>query len=405
MANHVIVIGGGFGGLEAAFSLRALLKPPCEITLVDRSAFHTVVPSIHEIVSGRISMESIRIPLAVVLNAAGIRFEQDEVLSIDQQRRTVQCRGTALHYDHLVVATGAESTFFGVPGAEEFSYQFRTAEHAVRIRNEVIRLLDDPHGSVRIVLAGGGTEGVEVAGALLDLIKAQGRDDEMRSGRVSIDIIDGKEHLLNGFIGEAQQCAESYLKAQGVNVITGQQIVEVRKDSIVLGNGDQRGASVLVWTGGIQPAALIRDLHLRKDEKGWLRVTDRLCAPDDDRIYGIGDAVSIYDERGPIALQRLAYHAQDQARVAALNISYQFSGRERVAYSPKSKPQLISLGKDMGIFTQGERVYSGPWVVSLKKAVERKHLMGYLSRPVASALWSRIPGAGLLYRLRMRLPV
>ncbi len=405
MAEHVIIIGGGFGGLEAAFSLRALLKSSDMITLVDRSAFHTFIPSIHEIVSGRTSAESIRTPLAVVLGAAGIRFEQDEVLTIDRENREVRCRSKMLNYDHLVVAAGAESTFFGMPGAKEFSYPFRTAEQAVRIRNEVMRLLDGPRGSLRIALAGGGTEGVEVACELLDLIRAQGRDDALSPDRVSIDIIDGKEHLLNGFNGETQRCAENYLRAHGVNIVTGQPIVEVRKDSVVLGNGEQREVSLLVWSGGIQPAGMIRSLPLRKDENGWLQVTDRLHSPDDDRIYGIGDAVSISDQRGPLVLQRLAYHAQDQARVAALNISYQLGDRERVAYTPKSKPQLISLGKDMGIFTQGERVYPGPWVVSLKKAVERKHLMGYLSRPVASALWSRIPGAGLLYRLRMRLPV
>jgi NADH dehydrogenase FAD-containing subunit len=186
--------------------------------------------------------------------------------------------------------------------------------------------------------------------------------------------------------------------------MTGNAIVEVRKESVVLERGEQREASVLVWTGGIQPAKMIRDLPLQKDPRGWLKVTDRLQSPDDDRIFGIGDAVSIYTEEGPLSLQRLAYHAQDQARIAALNIDNHISGRGLVAYLPKSRPQLISLGKEMGIFSQGDRVYSGMWVVGLKKAVERKHIMGCLTRPVSTALRSRIPGAGLVQRLRMRLP-
>jgi NADH dehydrogenase FAD-containing subunit len=106
-----------------------------------------------------------------------------------------------------------------------------------------------------------------------------------------------------------------------------------------------------------------------------------------------------------VPLPRLAYHAQDQARVAGLNISSSINGRALVSYAPKLKPQLISLGRDMGILVDGERFFSGTWVVTLKKAIERKHLMTYLTKPVTSALAARIPGADILQRLWRRLPV
>ncbi len=405
MEQRVIIIGGGFGGLEAAFSLKEFLKPSCTITLIDRSAFHFFTPSIHEIVSGKIGAESIRIPLAAVLGSAGIRFVQDEVLSvITTEKKEVVCRSRTLHYDYLVLSTGAESNFFNIPGAEEFSCRFRTAENAVRIRSEVVRLLDDPFASCRIVLAGGGTEGVEVAGELLDLVGKEGREDDLKSGRISIALVEGKERLLMGFPGEAQDRVENYLRAREVNIITGRSIVEVQKDTVVLDSGERKDASILIWTGGIQPSQLIRDIPLQKDPRGWLKVTSRLQSPDNERIFGIGDAVSIYDQERPLSLQRLANHAQDQARVAALNISYHIRRRGLIAYSPKTRPQLISVGKNMGILTQGERVFSGPWVVGLKKAVERKHLMSCLTRPVSSVIRAGIPGAGIIGRLRSYFP-
>jgi NADH dehydrogenase len=371
---------------------------------VDRNAFHYFIPSIHEIVSGKSSVESIRIPFAAMLGPAGIRFVQDEVLSLRRENREIICRDRTLQYDYLVLSTGAENNYFKIPGADEFSFCFRKPVDAARIRTEVERLLEDPVAACRIVLAGGGTEGVEAAGELLDLIKGQSRENDMKRGTISIDLIEGKERLLPGFPLKAQECAEHYLRARGVNVMTGHSIVIVRKDSVVLESGEKREASVLIWTGGIQPAKIIRDLSLQKDTRGWLKVTDHLQSPDDDRIFGIGDAVSIYSEDGPLSLQRLAYHAQDQARTAALNIDNHMNGRDLLAYTPKSRPQLISLGKDMGIFSEGDRVLSGAWVVALKKAVERKHIMSCLTRPVTSSIRARLPGAGFVQRLRMHLP-
>jgi NADH dehydrogenase len=404
MTTRIVIAGGGFGGLETAFSLKGLLRPPFEITLIDRSAYHSFIPSIHMIVSGKVTAEEIRIPLKVVLGPAGIRFIQDEVLSVNTEKREVITSHSALQYDYLVLSSGAENNFFGIPGAEEFSYRFRTPDDAGRIHVELVRLLASP-APCRMVVAGGGTEGVEMAGELLDLIKARGRGEDLESGRIAVELIEGKSSLLPGFLHEAQECADKYLRQQGVTMIAGDRIAEVRKDSVVLSSGQQRDASILIWSGGIQPSKLIHGLPLIKDPWGWLKVTDLLNSYDDDRIYGIGDAVSIYTDDGPLALQRLAYHAQDQARVAALNIAAAVSDRGMVSYTPKIKPQLISIGKDMGIFTLEDRVYSGPWVVSLKKAVERKHLMTYLTKPVSSAIWSNIPGAGFLQRLRARLPV
>jgi len=404
MEQRIVIIGGGIGGLETAFLLKELLGHSGTITIVDRNAFHYFIPSIHEIVSGKSSVESIRIPFAAMLGPAGIRFIQDEVLSLNKANREVICRGGTLQYDYMVLSLGAENNYFGIPGAEEFSFCFRKPDDAERIRTEVERLLEDPLATFRIVLAGGGTEGVEAAGELLDLVKGRGREDDLKNGAISIDLIEGKDRVLTGFPPKAQAFAEAYLRERGAHVVIGYPIIEVRKDCVVLEREGPRASSVLVWTGGIQPAKIIQDLPLQKDPRGWLRVTDHLHSPDDDRIFGIGDAVSVYNQDGPLSLQRLAYHAQGQASIAALNIANRMKGRDMVAYTPKNRPQLISIGRDMGIFSQGEGVFFGGWVVALKKAVERKYIMSCLTRPVTASVQAWIPGGGFLQRLRMRLP-
>lgn len=405
MTTRVIIAGGGFGGLESAFSLKNLLKRSSEIILINRSTYHSFIPSIHLIVSGRVKAEEIRIPLNVVLGTAGIQFIQNEIDAVEPEKREVITDRMSLAYDYLVLSSGAESNFFDIPGAEDFSYRFRTAEDAGRIRTALLRILEDVPQPCSIIVAGAGTEGVEVIGELIDLIRAEARKEELKSGRISIKLIEGKKQLLPGFPLEVQNRVADYLRRQGVTLIAGDGIAEVARNSVVLTSGKKHDASIVIWTGGIQPSRLIRDLPAAKDPWGWLKVSDRLHVPDDERIYGIGDAVSIYTEDGPLALPRLAYHAQDQARVAALNILYHVQGKKQIRYIPKNRPRLISLGKEMGVLTTDDRVYSGHWVVSLKKALERKHLMSSLSQPVSSSLFSTIPGMGILYRLRTKLPV
>jgi len=162
---------------------------------------------------------------------------------------------------------------------------------------------------------------------------------------------------------------------------------------------------MLIWTGGIQPTRLIQELPLTKDPNGWLKVTDRLHSPDDEYVYGVGDIISIYAHDEPLSLTRLAYHALDQALIASININNHLRGRRLVGYTPKDKPQLISLGKEMGIYTRKDTVLTGQWVVLLKKVVQARHLMTYLTKPGVSSVTAKIPGASFRHLLRMLSPL
>jgi NADH:ubiquinone reductase (H+-translocating) len=404
MSTAVVIVGGGFGGLEAALTLKSLPGDAVTVILIDRNGSHCYVPSIHEVSSGKITSRSIQIPLETVLAPAGIRFVRDTVRSIDPANRRVSTTAGTLDYDYLVVAAGAENHFFGVPGAEEHSFRFRTPDDADRIYAHLVRLLEEERKDIHLVLAGGGTEGVEVAGELLDLLRDSGREYGPAGGAVAITLVEAQQQLLPGFPPAARTFAEDYLREQGVAIITGRRITEVRTGSIVLAAGTELPCSMLIWTGGIKPSRLIEGMSLPKDPAGWLVVNDKLHSPDDDRLYAVGDIVAIQTSGGPLSLPRLAYHAQDQAVTAGINISYSLRGKELMRYTPRSKPQLVSIGRDMGIYTQGDDFKKGAWVVTLKKAVESKYLMSTLTRPLFSGISRRIPGGDLLKRLGLKLP-
>jgi NADH dehydrogenase len=405
MTTRVLIIGGGFGGLKAAFSLKNILSRPFEISLIDRSPCHSFVPSSHLIISGKVRPSQIQIPLDIVLAPAGIRFFQDEVHSVDSEKMQVMSASAVYPYDYLVLCPGAVNNFFDIPGAEAFSSRFRTPHDAERIRQKLLFRLAGDHNPCSIVVAGGGTEGVELMGEILDLIEAEGRKDEVKSGRVALILIEGKDRLLPSFPSSVQRLAQEYLEQRGVNLLAGDGIAAVTNEQVVLASGRVYKASMLIWSGGIQPSKLVRSLAFPKDDQGWIKVSDRLHLAGDETIYALGDAVTIHNEEGILRLQRLAPHAEDQARVAALNIHASIETEEQIPYVPKHKPQLISIGGKFGIFSADGKVYSGPWVVSLKKAIERQHLHSTLARPVSSALWSRVPKSSIMQHLRTRLPL
>ena len=396
MSFDIVIVGGGFGGLEAAFTLRTLMGESASITLIDRQAEHSFLPSIHEVSTGKIAARSIQIPLKTVLAPAGIHFVQDDVSTIDTTRRQVSLADGELRYDCLLLATGAENNFFDIPGAERYSFRFRTAGDALRIRDSLERLLAEARKDVHLVIAGGGTEGVEVAGELLDLTT---------DNNVSITVIEGQQQLLPGFPAALGGFAEKYLQGKGVSIITAERITAVREDSLILSSGRVLPQSILIWSGGIKPSGLISGLDLPKDPAGWLIVDAFLRSPANERIFVVGDAATITGPGNALSLPKLAYLAQDQATVAALNISSFLQGSGDLArYEARTRPQLISIGKNMGIYAFKDTFRTGAWVVGLKKAVERKHMMSYLSRPLIAGIARNIPGSSLLIRMGLKLP-
>ncbi len=380
MKPSILIIGGGFAGIEAALTLGGEVRTRAEITLIDRSGSHVFIPSIHEILSGKVSRESISIPLEALCAPAGVTLVTDEVRSVDTVRRRVETSGGTFGYAYLLLATGAENSFFNVPHAEERALRFRTLADAEQIRKGLLNVISDAGARRTIVLAGGGTEGVEVAGEIVDTIEQEGADDDLRDGVLTVVLVEGSPTLLPGFPAAAQAYAREQLATRGIDVRTRTRVREARKGSVLLETGEELLASLFIWTGGIQPAALIRNLDLPKDPTGWLQVSATLRSIGDERVFAAGDAVSILGEGGPMPAARLAYHAMDQGRVAATNIARQLKSKPLQQYRLRERQQLVSIGKRGGILVTGGTVRTGSWVVDLKKAVERKYLLASLLR-------------------------
>lgn len=400
--KKVVIIGGGIGGLETALSLKRLFHSSANITLIDRQNHQSFLPSIHEAISGKIRPKDIEFNLEPVLKFSHIGFLQDEVHSLDLQNRKVVTKTGEQEYDYLVLACGAEVNFYGIKGADEYTHLFRSPEQAEKIYRDVKKALHDGENPCKIIIAGGGLEGIEIAGELFDLIREEGLQEDLESGRVTVEIIEGNSRLLPECDEKVKDFAEDYLKKAGTLVTTGTCIAEVQDGSVILDSGVVREMSVLIWTGGIKAAQWLQDSPLSIDKRGWLNVDSWLRSPDHNNIFALGDVIAIQSEESP--LPRVATHALDQARLAALNIFYDSQGRSKFRYYPKSKPQLISMGKKMGVMSEGNLMFSGSWVVGLKKLVEKRHLWTYQAKSYAAPVTEKIPGAEFRHMARMLMP-
>ncbi len=405
MQKRIVIVGSGFGGLETALSVKSLCRAAAEITVIDRSPVQSYLPSIHEVISGKVSPGEIQVPLAPIFEAAGITFIQDEVGALEPEARQVVTGTGPQGYDDLVLAVGARVNFYNIPGAAEHAYAFRNPEQAEGIGKEVRRVLADEKRSARITIAGGGLEGVEIAGELLDMIDDARKQEDLSSGKITIELIESADRLLHDCNEKVQDFVETYLQEKGIGILTGNKIERVEKDRVILDSGESRSMSMLIWTGGIQPMPWIQESTLEKDSQGWIKVTRALHTPRDEHMYSLGDTVTIVTEKGPLALPRVASHTLDQAAVVALNLYYDLMGHRKIGYYPKVKPQLISLGRNMGILTEQEIFIASPWAARLKKGVEKTHMMTYRRKPYMAAFSGKLPGAELRHLFRILKPV
>ena len=405
MQKRIVIVGSGFGGLETALSVKSLCRAAAEITVIDRSPVQSYLPSIHEVISGKVSPGEIQVPLAPIFEAAGITFIQGEVGALEPEARQVVTGTGPQGYDDLVLAVGARVNFYNIPGAAEHAYAFRNPEQAEGIGKEVRRVLADEKRSARITIAGGGLEGVEIAGELLDMIDDARKQEDLSSGKITIELIESADRLLHDCNEKVQDFVETYLEEKGIGILTGNKIERVEKDRVILDSGESRSMSMLIWTGGIQPMPWIQESPLEKDSQGWIKVTRALHTPRDEHIYSLGDTVTIVTGKGPLALPRVASHTLDQAAVVALNLYYDLMGHRKIGYYPKVKPQLISLGRNMGILTEQEIFIASPWAARLKKGVEKTHMMTYRRKPYMAAFAGKLPGAELRHLFRILKPV
>ncbi len=306
-STSVVVVGAGFGGLAAA---RALSDAPVEVTVVDQRNHHTFQPLLYQVATAGLGVDDIcYASRGIFQRQSNARAVQARVTGIDlDDRRVLTAEGVDLPYDRLVLALGAVTADFGVPGVAEHTFGLKSAAEAIEIRTHVLRRFeaadrlarsgqDDATGeralaaATTIVLVGGGPTGVEMAGGFAELIGGPLRKDfpELDLARARVVLVEAADRLLSTFAPRLGDHARQRLEARGVEVRLDAAVAEVEPGTVRLADGTEIPSDTVVWAAGVAGHPLAAAVGLPTGRGGRVEVDHHLRLADRPEVHVIGD--------------------------------------------------------------------------------------------------------------------
>ncbi|MGI8550122.1 MAG: NAD(P)/FAD-dependent oxidoreductase, partial [Dehalococcoidia bacterium] len=396
-APRVLVLGAGFGGLEAARRI-AEAMPAARVLLLDRHNYHTFTPLLYQVATATLEPEEILYPVRAMLRRhRNIAFKVAQVSGIDLAGRLVQTERTNEPYDYLIVATGSTTNFFGLPGVAERSFGLKDLPEALALRNQLLglfeRALEEQDRARRrdlltLLIAGGGPTGVELAGAFSELIRLILAHDypSLDPTDVRIVLIEGADRLLGAFRPGLSRSALRRLRQKGVEVLLQRQVVRLDEQGVLLQDGTEIRTSLIVWAAGVRAVDLSRDLSASLGRGGRVPVLPTLQLPNHPEVYVIGDMAELR-QNGEI-LPMLAPVALQEGRLAAMNIARQVTGQRLLPFHYADRGTMATIGRSAAVAQVGPLSLTGfpAWLAWL--GLHIVELIGFRNRLLVLVNWA-----------------
>jgi NADH:ubiquinone reductase (H+-translocating) len=390
----VVIIGAGFGGLQAAQSLAQSGK---DVLLIDRHNYHTFVPLLYQVATAQLEPEHIIYPARTIIRRARRRhFLLAEVEQIDFSAQIIKTNRAEIEYDFLVIATGSKAQYLGVPGAEEHAFSMRSIEQAVALRDRVLECFEaasiesDPvrrQQLLTFVIIGGGATGTEVAGAFAELLRSRIRHEypTLNLREVKLFLVQSGDRLLSELPPKLGIYTQKYLRNLGVEIRLSTRIYRITPDAVLLKDCQVIATKTAIWTAGVE--AVIPDLATdwSRGTKNKLRVRPTLQSLDYANVYAIGD-VAYVEQDGKI-LSGVAPEALQQGVVVARNITRQLRGQLPQPFRYFNKGRLAIIGCHAGVGQIHGWTFTGflGWIMWL--GVHLVYLPGYRNRLFVLLTW------------------
>ena len=360
---HVVIVGGGFAGIGCAL---ALAHHDVEVTLLDRHNYHQFQPLLYQVATAELADDDVARPLRGIFRRhQNVAVKEAEITSVDVDTCTATgATGTSWTGDYLVLAAGSSPNFFNTPGAEEHAFPLYSVIDAGRLRSRIFQVFEDAdadsaridEGALNIVVVGGGPTGVEIAGAVADLVNdvLPKRFHDLAVERTNIYLVDHGPVVLGAFSDKAHAYAAGRLEKLGVNLKLQTGVAEIAADHVVLDTGERILTRTVVWAGGITAPALAAASGLPTGGGGRLTALADLTAEGHPRIYPIGDMANMVSADGE-ALPQLGSVALQAGRWAARNIVADIAGEEREPFKYHDKGIMAMIGAGSAVAEVGPR--------------------------------------------------
>jgi NADH dehydrogenase len=367
---HVVIIGGGFGGLDAARSLRGA---PVRVTLLDRHNHHVFQPLLYQVATAALSPGDIASPIRWILrHQPNVEVLLADVRTIDPASRIVVTDRDTMSYDYLIVATGAAHAYFGHPEWATRAPGLKTLDDALEMRRRVLLAFEaaeretDPAGQRRLltfVIVGGGPTGVELAGALAEIARQTLRDDfrHIHPESARILLVEGGPHVLGAFPETLRAAARASLERLGVEIRTNAVVTAIDDDGVTAG-GEQVSAETILWAAGVAASPLAASLGVPLDRVGRVTPLPTLSVPGHPEIFVAGDICAFVQDGRP--LPGVAQVAKQQGAHAARNVLHAVRGEALAPFRYVNFGNVATIGRGAAVVDLGPVRASG-WLAWL----------------------------------------
>lgn len=391
---HVVIIGGGFAGLNAAKHLQGV---PVDVTLIDRNNYHLFQPLLYQVATGTLSPGNIAQPIRSVLrHAKNIRVLMDSVERVDLEARKVIGRDMEVDYDYLIVATGARHSYFGRPEWETIAPGLKDLPDAIEIRGRILsafeeaeKIPDSPErrALLTFVIVGAGPTGVEMAGAIAEIARHTLRDNfrhiDPRDARILL--LDAVSRVLVTFPEELSKKAQKKLEGMGVEVLLNAKVENVTPEGVQV-SPEFIAAHTVLWAAGNQASPLGRNSGLNVDRAGRVLVNADLTVPGHPEMQVLGDCAN-FSHRDGKPLPGVAPVAIQQGQHAARNIRHAVRGEPMQPFHYHNKGSMATIGRRAGVAEIGRWRFNGALAWYAWLLVHLIFLIGFRNRVVVLFQW------------------
>ncbi len=366
MDKKIVIVGAGYAGILTAKKLAKKFKKrnDVSITIIDKNPFHTMLTELHEVAANRVDEESIKISLKKVFAGRRVNVKLDTVTSIDFEKKTVLAENENYPYDYLVIAAGSKPTYYGVPGAEEFTYKLWSYEDAVVLRDHIhntFRIasketnLAERRRLLTFYVVGAGFTGVEMIGELAEYVPFLCEKFDIDRKDVTLVNVDGLSRPIPNLTEKLSAKVARRLEKMGVKLIMSAVVANIGPDFIELKQGDRINhyqSGTIIWAAGIQSNDVVQKTadSLEITRGGRVQVDSYLRSTKNQNVYVIGDNMCYIPEGEERPVPQMVENCEQSADTAAHNISVSIKGEGTMEeYKPKFHGVMVCIGGRYGV--------------------------------------------------------
>ncbi len=405
--TNILILGAGFGGISAALKLEKKFcsNRDLKITLIDRNNFHLFTPSLYEVATtyGLIQDSfanylrgSVSVPYGEILKNKKINFIQAEISNINIKERFIMTNGGArLDFDYLIIALGGETDFYGIPGIQDYAFNFKSINDAIGIFRKISDLQGGILKTLKIGIIGGGFTGLELAAELACCLNKVIKNCGLDKKCTEVHLFEATPEILGMIEPEPRKIIKTRLEKLGVNLHLNSPIAEIGPDYLKMGeleNEKVNNFDLIIWAGGVRGPEILQNSGLKLTKKGTVETNDFLQTKNTDgalneKIFAIGDSVYFIDPKTQKPIPATAYVAHSLAEVAAGNIAKYLKNGKLEAYKPFYDVWAAPVGGKWAYFHYDGISVGGFWGYILRQLVDLRYFLRILPLNRALALF------------------